>query len=69
MSFARTGTELIWLYMHRIGMDKHLWEEKGGRTDRKRQGRQSPLGNGSAKATDSRGIRRDESTAQRVERG
>lgn len=25
-------------------MDKHLWEEEGGRTDRKRQERQSPLG-------------------------
>lgn len=50
-------------------MDKHLWEEKGERTDRKRQERQSPLGNGSAKATDIRGNRRDEKAGMEVERG
>lgn len=50
-------------------MDKHLWEEKGGRTCRKRGERQSPLGDGSAKATDSRGNRSDERAGMEVERG
>ena len=42
-------------------MDKHLWEEEGREDNRRRQERQGPLGNVSAKATESRGSRGDES--------
>lgn len=39
-------------------MDKHLWGQEGREDNRRRQERQSPLGTGSAKTTDSRGSRR-----------
>lgn len=50
-------------------MDKHLWEEEG-REDRQEEAkRKSPLGNGSAKATDSGGNRCVERAGMEVERG
>lgn len=66
MSFTRTGTELT---LHSVGMDKHLWEEEGREERLERRQERHSLGNGSAKATDSRGSRRGDNRASAARQG